>query len=91
MLLKDFHIGMDFTMSNKRWRVTDIGTRTVVAVELDREVVTHKRNRTTGETSQTTRKVSYEEDPSWLNGPPYAVAERVLDEYDLPACEPLTI
>ena len=28
-------------------------------------------------------------DPSWLNGPPYAVAETVFDEYDHPACEPI--
>lgn len=27
-----------------------------------------------------------EKDPSWFNGPPYAVAEVVWDEYDLPAC-----
>jgi hypothetical protein len=28
-------------------------------------------------------------DPSWLNGPPYAVAELVFDEYDLGGCCPL--
>ena len=26
------------------------------------------------------------DDPSWLNGPPYAVAELVIDENDLTAC-----
>jgi len=26
------------------------------------------------------------DDPSWLNRPPYAVAEIVFDEDDLPAC-----
>ncbi len=26
------------------------------------------------------------DDPSWLNGPPYAVPEQVIDENDLPAC-----
>lgn len=25
-------------------------------------------------------------DPSWYNGPPYAVVETVFDEYDLPGC-----
>jgi hypothetical protein len=25
-------------------------------------------------------------DPSWLNGPPYAVVEDVIDEYDFPVC-----
>ena len=29
-------------------------------------------------------------DPSWLNGPPYAVPEVLFDEYDLPGCEILT-
>jgi hypothetical protein len=27
-------------------------------------------------------------DPSWLNGPPYAVAEFVFDEYDFEGCYP---
>jgi len=26
-------------------------------------------------------------DPSWFNGPPYAVVESVFDEYDQPGCE----
>jgi hypothetical protein len=25
--------------------------------------------------------------PGWMNGPPYALAEMVFDENDLPACE----
>ncbi len=29
-------------------------------------------------------------DPSWLNGPPYAIAELVFDEDDFEAIEPLT-
>ncbi len=28
-------------------------------------------------------------DPSWLNGPPYAIAETVFDEYDVEGCSPL--
>jgi hypothetical protein len=60
---KDFAIGLEFWMSGFRWRCTDIGTRVVIAIKLDRD-----------------------DDPSWYNGPPYAVAESVLDEYDLMAC-----
>ena len=26
------------------------------------------------------------DDPSWFNGPPYAVAESVFDEYDMGGC-----
>jgi hypothetical protein len=29
-------------------------------------------------------------DTSWYNGPPYAVTECVFDEYDTPACAPVT-
>ena len=32
----------------------------------------------------------YPDDPSWYNGPPYAVAEVVFDEYDIEVCEKLT-
>lgn len=34
---------------------------------------------------------SHPEDPSWYNGPPYAVAEFVFDENDIPACQPITM
>ena len=61
----EFQIGSIFVCSDQRWRCTDVGTRTVVAIRLD-----------------------HEDDPSWYRGPPYAVAESVLDEYDLEACEP---
>ncbi len=63
----DFKIGGEFMCSGKRWRCTDIGTRTVIAVCLD----------------------DHPHDPSWYNGPPYAVAESVFDEYDQEACEPV--
>lgn len=63
MELNEFKIGMEFMMSDARWRCTDIGTRKVMAIKLDKD------------------------DVSWYNGPPYAVAEHCLDEYDLEACE----
>jgi hypothetical protein len=31
-------------------------------------------------------KLDHDDDPSWYNGPPYAVCERPIDEYDIPAC-----
>lgn len=61
-----FSIGTEFTTATGRWRCTDIGTRTIIAIKLDRP-----------------------DDPSWYNGPPYAVAESVFDEYDLEGCEPV--
>ena len=62
----DFEIGLEFECGGRRWRCTDLGTRTVIAIPLE-----------------------YPEDPSWYNGPPYAVAETVFDEYDLEGCKPI--
>ena len=62
----NFEIGLEFECGGKRWRCTDLGTRTVIAIALE-----------------------YPEDPSWYNGPPYAVAEAVLDEYDIKVCKPV--
>ena len=59
---EDFKIGLEFRLSGKRWRCTDVGQRVVVAIYIE--------NR----------------EEHWFTGPPYAVQEWVLDEYDLPAC-----
>jgi len=29
------------------------------------------------------------DDPSWFNGPPYAVPETVFDEFDVKGCRPI--
>jgi hypothetical protein len=55
----DITIGSEFVSDGNRWRCTDKGTRTIVAIKLESE------------------------DKSWYNGPPYAVAESVFDEYNL--------
>ena len=34
-------------------------------------------------------RLDHEDDPSWYDGPPYAVAEMVFDEYDQAVCEAL--
>ena len=33
-------------------------------------------------------RLNHDDDPSWYNGPPYAVTETVFDEYDFESCEP---
>jgi hypothetical protein len=33
-------------------------------------------------------KLNHSDDQSWYNGPPYAVAEIVIDEDDMESCEP---
>jgi hypothetical protein len=34
---KEFFIGLDFEMSGKRYRCTDVGTRIITAIRLDKE------------------------------------------------------
>ncbi|MFW6211548.1 MAG: hypothetical protein ACOC8L_01500 [Spirochaetota bacterium] len=65
MTHSDFFIGLEFLCGGKRWRCTDVGSRTIAAICLS----------------------DHEDDGSWYNGPPYAVAETVFDEYDVEACE----
>jgi hypothetical protein len=59
-----FVIGLEFWKSGARWRCTDVGSRTVVAIKLEHD------------------------NKYWHDGPPYAVDEYVLDEYDFAACYP---
>lgn len=82
MELSEFRIGGDFTVSGKRFRCTDIGSRVVVALPLQAKVSTN--------TSDEVKTLSEEEtaQQGWMNGPPYAVAEIVFDEDDLERCEP---
>lgn len=58
----DFTIGAEFFPTAGRWRCTDIGTRVIIAMQLNAP------------------------DPSWYNGPPFAVTEVVFDENDLKGC-----
>lgn len=60
----DFAIGREFKTAGGTWRCTDVGTRTIVAINVS----------------------DHRDDPSWLNGPPYAVAEFVFDEHDFGGC-----
>ena len=67
---EQFKIGLEFWMSGNKWRCTDIGTRTIIAIRLD----------------DVDSRIDRGDDPSWYNGPPYSIVEHALDEYDLPAC-----
>jgi hypothetical protein len=76
----EFVIGYAFTTGHGLWRCTDVGARTVVAIRIDAaEIVSVMGGR------ETASIVDPRRDPSWLNGPPYALAETVFDEYDFPA------
>lgn len=63
MLHSEFKIGLEFWINHNKFKCTDIGTRTIIAI-----------------------KPNIFDDEEWTPGPPYAGAEIVLDEYDLPAC-----
>jgi hypothetical protein len=85
MKYSDFRIGLEFWCGEKRWRCTDVGTRTIAAISLEpHEVVELSSPRESSKTPRTRRYVTT--DPSWLSGPPYQVPEAVFDEYDIEGC-----
>src|SRR3954447_7054196 len=80
----EFVIGEAFTTGHGLWRCTDVGTRTVVAIRIDAaKVVSVLGGR------ETQSVVDPRRDPSWLNRPPYALAETVFDEYDFATLRPV--
>ena len=82
MELSDFVIGETFWTHHGAFRCTNIGTRVVVAVKLGPRAVSRAESED-GELRITNR---IDDDPSWLNGPPYAVEEVVFDENELVGC-----
>ena len=76
----DFSIGLEFMTDTGRWRCTDVGTRTIMAIRISAVQATHQ-----ADDGELTSEVAAT-DPSWFNGPPYAVAELVFDEDDMVAC-----
>lgn len=87
MTHREFSIGCEFTSgSGTRWRCTDIGTRVIVAICLEPHEIVSVR---IGEGGERLEERSISDDPSWFNGPPYAVVEHVFDEYDIQGCTPL--
>ena len=77
---EDFSIGLEFYTAAGKWRCTDIGTRTIVVVQIDRVTVASR------DSSNQTRCEQVTDDKSWFNGPPYAVAEHAFDEFDVSGC-----
>ena len=74
-------IGDTFWCGGRQWRCTDIGTRTLTAIRIDAVEV--------GITDPASRRSlthAEAEAEGWFNGPPYALAEVVFDEYDQEGC-----
>ncbi len=87
MKITDFSIGTEFVLSGKTYRCTDVGNRVVVAIRIDEVIVTVKDGNAV---SQTVLSRQEAEQQGWFDGPPYRVAEHVVDEDDLEICEPVT-
>lgn len=81
---KSFKIDDKFACGNHHYKVTDIGNRTIVAIQIDEvETITYDKN------LKEIKEMLDEEDAErqgWFNGPPYAVSELVFGEYDLEGC-----
>jgi hypothetical protein len=82
----DFHLGCEFTTETGRWRCTDKGSRTIVAIRINPVEVTSRENGR--ETRQRLSQAEAERE-GWFAGPPYALSEFVFDEDDLEPCEPV--
>src|SRR2546423_1022034 len=63
------------------WRWQGFGTRTIVAIRIDRVDVQSN----TAELRRSLRGSEADAD-GWFDGPPYAVAETAFDEYEMEAC-----
>jgi hypothetical protein len=82
----DFQIGMKFRMGDGLWRVTDIGSRTVIAIRIDR-VEIEGGSPESAALSPVDSAIATDE--GWFDGPPYAVLETVVDEVDFEGCRPV--
>ncbi|MHB8535666.1 MAG: hypothetical protein ACYDBW_09500 [Sulfuricaulis sp.] len=59
-----------------------------MAIKLGLREIVHVQ---TGDRQDWRQITVIEDDPSWLNGPPYAVTETVFDEDDIETCYPTRV
>ena len=81
----EFRIGLEFWCAGRRWRCTDIGTRVVAAISLEPHEVEELTSPDDGIGPSRRRRYTTD-DPTWLLGPPYKIAEVIFDEYDIEGC-----
>ena len=77
MKIEEFFTGLEFYTTSGKWRCTDIGSRVIVAIQIDHVVVCR-----TDKKGEVTKEI-VTDDKSWFHGPPYAVAAHVFDEFDM--------
>lgn len=100
MNVSDFKIGLKFRCgrgADKVWLCTDVGSRVIVGICISPASQANDWFRSLPDQVQHRAWAKNEEkdgvaeiDPSWLHGPPYALAEHVFDEHDLVVCEVVT-
>lgn len=78
MLPSQFKIGDAFTNGSALFRCTDVGSRVVIGIPIDRAEIVEMRNGV-----ESRRMVDLRAEPSWLIGPPYGLSEIIFDEFDL--------
>lgn len=88
MRINQFKIGKPFWMRGKQYRCTDIGSRAVAAICIHPIVITttsmdYKTKKIKKKSTTLTDKDKIK---SWQSGPPYALAEIVINEQDMEVC-----
>ncbi len=78
MLPSQFKIGDVFTNGSALFCCTDVGSRVVIGILINKAEIVEMRNGV-----ESPRMVDLREEPSRLIGPPYGVSEIVFDEFDL--------
>jgi hypothetical protein len=80
----EFGIGQSFFCGGNKYRCTDVGTRTIIAIRVDPVEVAEMVGQ--GPVYHRTLSEAEAGAAGWFNGPPYALLESVFDEYDQEAC-----
>jgi hypothetical protein len=83
----EFKVGSEFRCGEGHYRCTDIGSRTIIGIRIDRISTASQTAR--GNISQKTIVKGDAEADGWFKGPSYAVSEIVFDEEDQKGCSPL--
>ncbi|MDD5569321.1 MAG: hypothetical protein PHG23_02830 [Candidatus Pacebacteria bacterium] len=76
---KDFRIGNYFYLSGNKYLCTDVGRRTIAALRADYADITTSKN---GKSKTKKHKLTRKD----IGGPPYWLAELVVDEYAMEVC-----
>ena len=83
----EFIVDFEFYAPDGTWRCTDIGTRVIVAIQVDTLVIS-KIDGSTGKRVNLTIDGLQAKREGWFDGPPYICGEVVFDENRMEACWP---